>query len=358
LDYTFCVKYKELKRREMTRQTILPPEMRGVMKVSGYRGIGKTSLLIQADIPDNVCFLDFEAKGEGFHNQLHFGFYKSMTSNADGPDALYDVVTNTIKDLEQDKYTVCIIDNGSPLELALQASARRNTVEYCQEYGLNIKNVRAGRFGGLRSVVNYLVSDQICGKLHSKGIELIGITHHSATRWGAGGPIPNKKRIKGADRWMELSILSVILVPGDFPPVPSGIIEKEQLSTISFNQETMKFTQVRRLPRRMPLCTFERIQWYLDNPANLENPAEGEAIVEDEYAVFDEKLNREQITIMRLALEKDRRENGSSRSSNIPAVLSKSLSPKQVAIDMKKDGRSNLEIKNETGLSVPEILKL
>ena len=125
--------------------SILPPEVRGVVKITGYRGKGKTSFLSRADDPDLIAFLDFEHKGRGFHNQLGFGFYKDMVAGTKGPSELYDVVLDTIANLEQDRYTVAILDNGSPLELALQAGARRNTVEYCQEYGLNLKNVRAGR---------------------------------------------------------------------------------------------------------------------------------------------------------------------------------------------------------------------
>ena len=137
-------------------QSILSPEMRGVMFITGYRGIGKSFLAAQADAPDNIAFFDFENKGAGIHGQLNFGLYRALTQEATGgPPQLYDVAMDAFSNLEQDRYSVAILDNISPLELALQAGARRNVREYIQQYGLNLSNVMAGRFGGLKSVVNY-----------------------------------------------------------------------------------------------------------------------------------------------------------------------------------------------------------
>jgi hypothetical protein len=348
----------KIKRRKMTRQTILPPEMRGVMKVSGYRGVGKTSLLAQADIPDNVAFFDFENKGLGFHNQLNFGLYKAMSAR--DPDVLYQMTMDAFDELEQDRYTVAILDNGSPLELALQAGAARDIDECCRLYGLNKKNVLAGRMGGLRSVVNFLITDKICNKLHSKGINLIGVTHHIKPRWSSGGPIPNKMRIKGSDKWQELSILSVVLIPGEFSPIPTGLIQKEQLSTIKFDTEAMTFTQQRRLPYRMPKCTFAEIRRYLEEPANLDDPPVGEVIVNEEVDVFTDKFSKDQLTVMKLQLEQAKREAGEDVA---PVALGPNgkLHQEKVAkaTEMKKiNGRSNLEIAKETGLSIAEVVKL
>lgn len=342
----------------MINNSILPPEVRGVVKMTGYRGKGKTSFLIKADRPELTAFLDFEHKGRGFHNQLGFGFYKDMVAGTSGPNDLYDVVIETIAGLEPNRYTVAILDNCAPLELALQAGARRNTVEYCQEYGLNIRNVKRGAFGGLRSVVNYLISDQICSALHGKGIQMIGITHHIARKWGVGGIIPNKKRIKGADRWMELAILSLVIVEkGDFPPVPSAMVEKEQLSTIAFDEAAGEFVQQRRLPFRLPQCTWSAIKHYLEHPADLTHPGPGEAIVQEEFDVFSDRLSGEQIALMRLSLEKELRERkGSGGGEEVSNLLSK---PKPDPIlTLAQAGKSAAEIAKELGKPLPVVRRL
>ena len=322
--------------------SILPQEVTGLVKVTGYRGKGKTSFLIRAENPELIAFLDFEHKGKSFHNQLHFGFYRDLMV-VKNPLELYNYMMETINGLEQDRYTVAILDNCSELELALKAEAHRDIAKYCRLYGLNPKNAARGAFGGVNAVINFMIAGQICTALHGKGIQMIGVTHHIAKAWGAGGVIPNKKRIKGSDRWMDLAVLSLVIVEhGDFPPVPSAMVEKEQLCSIAFNEELGTFEQQRRLPFRLPKCTWAAIKEYLVHPADLDNPAPGEAIKQAEFDVFSDRLSNEQIAIMKLALEKQRREESDS-DGDVAAFLSKPKAPDPV-LALAEAGKSAEEI--------------
>jgi len=336
--------------------SILPPEMHGgVVKISGYRGRGKTSFAIGAERPALTLFMDYEHKGSGFHKQLNFGRYEDMVAGCSSPAEVFDKTMNVIKSLEQDRYTHAIIDNGSPLELALTAGARRNLGNYCQEYGINYKNALAGRFGGVKPIVNFFIADKICNALFGKGVKLISVTHHIGARWASGGPIPNKKRVKGYDRWMELAILSVVIMnKGDFPPVPSAMVEKEQLSRMGFNEQSGEYEQVRCLPLRLSRCTYPAIKSYLASPSNLDDPAPGEALVPSEFNVFSERLDKEQIALMRLQLEKQRREE---KDTEINLSVVDSGKAKQ-AKSLKAGGKSLPAIAKELGVTVAEVARM
>lgn len=294
-------------------QSILPPEMTGVMNIVGYRGIGKSWLASQADDPDNVCYLDYEEKAEGIHHQLGFGMYHSVYRDAlsngkTDPVALYNYTSSLITSLPKGRFTVAVLDNISPLELAMKAEVQSNPAKYAKEFALNQNNIQAGRFGGASAVVNFMITSRICMPLYAKGIKLVIATSHVKSKWSTGGPIPNKWNILGADRWQELSILTLILIPGEHAPIPAALVYKEQLGHISFNRELGQFDARRRLPERIPKCTFAEIIRYLREPANLSQPAHGEKASQAEIDKFSEELTSQQLEIVRMALKAQERE--------------------------------------------------
>jgi len=306
-----------------TRRTLVPEEMRGVVHITGQRGIGKSFFLAQMDFPDNILFIDYENKGESLDSQVKFGAYHAVTRGENTtPLDVYTKTMEIINSIEQDRYTIAILDNVSWLELALRAEANRNVERYVMDYNLNLKNVKSGRFGGLSSVVNFLISDKICNALHSKGVGVIAITSHVKPAWGASGIIPNKMRVKGADRWQELSVLSIILVPGDNPPIPSGLVMKEQLGSISiidpnklsdkdyemYQRGELGHNVTRRLPLRLPEATPQAIRYYLKHPANISEPEKGE-VPGPEKDIYSDKLSAEQLDYMRKALDFATRED-------------------------------------------------
>lgn len=348
-------------------QSVLPSEMRGVMTVTGPRGVGKSFLCAQADNPALMAFFDFEAKGEGIHNQLNFGTYRALTQEAKvgDPVDLYNITMDAFNTLPKDKYTVVVLDNISPLELAMNAEATRDAPRYAREFGLNLRNIVAARFGGSRAIVNFMISTRISNVLHAKGVRLVIATSHVGSMWGLAGPVPNKFRTKGADRWQELSILSLILVKGDRPPIPAALVQKEQLGTIRWDETLGEHIVSRRLPLRIPKCTFAEIRRYLAEPADLDNPAPGEVPTAEESDPFSETLSREQIAMQRMALESQQREEkGEDETMNVlqhpPEIELPEVDEELVERikSMHNGSASWADIAQELGLSIPQVMKL
>ena len=313
--------------------TILPPEMRGVMFITGYRGIGKSYLAAQADLPQNIAFFDFEQKGEGIDTNIGgFGLYRALTVEAkdDGSTVLYDHSMAAFNALPDQAYTVVVLDNVSPLEMSFNAEAVRNRNEYARRYGFQANFIRTGAWGQKGGVVNGMISN-LCTTLFGKGVKLVVATSHVKQRWSPGGvPIPGKFRYKGADRWQNLSILTLILGPGDNPPIPSAIVQKESSGNISINRNPspeeliamqrgeIGHTISRRLPKRLPEATFQKIRWYLSHPANFDDLAEDEQTKKSEVDAFDEKLSQEQLGYVTVATQAKMEEEKSRREPEAP----------------------------------------
>lgn len=291
-------------------QSIIPAEMRGVQKITGYRGKGKSYYVSTVEDPELTAFFDFEKKGEGIENQLHFGLYVPVTERASGGAlGVWDVFAREIRNLPQGKFTHVILDNTAPLETAMKAEAARNADKYARQFGMNADNIRANKYGGQSGVVNYMVSEEICNPLWAKGVKLISVTSHIKPRWQGGIQVANSYNIKGADRFDELSILTLIIVNGDVPPIPSALVYKEQLGEVHYNRELKKFSRQRRLPYRLPQALPEEIARYIREPADLNHPKAGELPSESELAPFREELSREQIALVFAEVEKAKQQN-------------------------------------------------
>jgi hypothetical protein len=286
-------------------KSIIPDVMQGVIFISGRRGYGKSWLASQVDAPNNVLFLDYDNKGEGIHNGLHFANYYNVSSMAAGGGsiAIYNTTIKLIASIEKDQYTTVILDNISQLEIALRVEAMRDIKGYAKEFGLNEKNIIDGKMGGVSTVVNPLVNNRICSPLYAKGIKVIVATSQATQAWSVNGPIRNKWNAKGADRWQDLSVLTLMLVPGDFPPTPSAIVQKEALGKITYNYETEEFNPQRYLPLRLPRATFGEIREYLKTPADLKNPKPGEIPTDAEMAAYSENFSQEQLGMIKLQME-------------------------------------------------------
>lgn len=282
------------------RPTLLPPELRGVGYFTGMRGVGKSMLAAQADRPDNVLFWDFEEKGAGIDAQLHFGRYVSMSGEASRrfgmevkPIDLMTIIREQIGLVEPARYTVAVIDNIEPLETAFYNEVKKHPLNY----GIAAGNANSGAFGGAWPGVNYLVSGLV-NQLYSKGIRFIIVTAHLKNVWAATGPIPNKFKPKGVERWHELSILSLVLVTGENAPIPSGLVQKEQLASTKFNEETGEIEIVRRVPLRIPKCTFREIRRYLNEPADINKPKSGERPSDEEMSPYNDRFSKDQLNYL------------------------------------------------------------
>ena len=350
------------------RQTILPPDLSGVMRITGSLGVGKSWLAEQADIPQNLIVFNYDKQVKP---HLPFGDYHNMLAEASRGNAecnpldLFDHTMGIVSKIKKDAFTVAIIDNCSPFEVAVKAEAIRHIDRYCNVFGLNKKNVLAGRYGGANSIMNYWITE-FTSALHSRGIQLIIVVSHIGNYWNQGVELPNKHTIKGGRKWDELSVLTLILMPGTQPPVPDAQVAKESLGEIEFPS---KFTtedlermmrgesghkMKGRLPKRIPQCTFQKIRWYLANPADIRNPADGEAIVEEEIKPFSKKLTNAQITFIHDALKVEQKKEADADKAL--KELTKELDPIGIkARELKAQGQSVPQIAKTLNITVREV---
>lgn len=299
--------------------SILHPEFRGVVFVAGQRGAGKTYFMAQAEDPELIAFFDLDSKGEGLHNQVNFGAYYPITTLAAGRGgvALWQEFQRAIMDLPTGKFTTAIIDNVSPLELGMNAEVMRDARGYAKRYGMVEQNIIGGQYGGGKGAVNYMIGEMITAPLQAKGVKLIQVSAHVKPDF----KVPGKFRVKGADRWNELSILTLIMTRPDTPPVPSAIIFKEALGRMIYSRETRQWEIMRRLPLRLSQATWVAVKNYLDHPADLRNPAPGEVPSQMESDAYSDELSREQLSYL---LESARAEAAVStlalQEATLPAV--------------------------------------
>ncbi len=337
-------------------QSILPKEMKGVMFISGYRGKGKTFLAAQADFPPNIAFFDFEDKGEGVHNQLGFGYYKALSQEKNNPLARGKLLLEEINSLPRNKFTVAIFDNIRPLEDALLTLVYDDVKHYANLYGKTAIAVSNDQYAAARGIGHELISDAVLKPLYDKGIKLIIATSHVKPVYNN----PGKMKVQGRDKWQELSILTLILVDGDEYPIPSAIVQKEQLGSLSIRDdytpeeiemimkgEMATHAVIRRLPYRISVATFDQLRWYLNNPPNLSNPAKGENLVEDEVQPFREQMSKEQISIQLLLLERQKKEDEELEVLQIALGNEVKSKLKQKAIALDSEGMSRKQILEE-----------
>lgn len=317
--------------------SILPAELHGVAYISGLRGVGKSFLASQADVPALMCYIDLEEKASAIHSMLKFGKYVSLTSEAarrNGatfkPLHLYDEIKRAFDAIELNTYTTLVIDNISPFEEALKSEVKRDPARY----NIDPKKAESGAYGGANPGVHYLVSGY-CNLAFSRGIRLVIAVSHVGNTWASGGIVPNKYRPKGVERWQELSVLSLVLIPGAFVPVPAALVQKEQLGSIRFNVETGEHEIQRRLPARLPKATFAEIRRYLREPADLVHPAEGEVPTDAERDPFSEKFSKEQLEYIKLSarIEARQGDDGGIVVQQDPKNLGEFLSRAQMPPD-------------------------
>ena len=293
-------------------KSILPADFNGVMDVTGAFGIGKTWLAVEADLPQNVVLFDYDhGKGAGLDAQLNLGLYMDMTKAVIGKPgaALWEHSMKVFSELPQDKFTVAVLDDATTLMKSCKVYVQSHAALYQTEYGIRSDFIERDTQGNARGIVNMEIS-KVINTLHNRGVRLVIVTHHLGAKYAAGVEVPNKFRIKGYKNWQQASILTIVLIPGDKPPTPAGLIRKEQLGAIAVNRDPSPeeldamlagesgHTKSRRLPFRMPECTFQKVRWYLRNPADLQKPAPGEEIRPAEVALYDESLSNEQIAFV------------------------------------------------------------
>lgn len=278
-------------------QSIIHPKLEGTLVlISGLHGLGKTTLAATLENPALTYMIDFDLKGRALAEELKMGGYISPEYVGSPEDydvsALAQWFVKTLSNIPKG-LTHLIIDNATWAESGLGYIVSQNP----QKYGVNSKNAREGGFGGVNPGITVLWSN-IFTFLQGQGIKLVTVVNHMSQPWVNGAPVANKYNVKGNKVFNQITSLGIILTPanperGGKPPIPSGLVIKEALSINKF--EDGKFSTVKVLPTRFPVCTWKAITGYFDKPANFSKPAPGEEWTQQEVNSYSEWLSPEQV---------------------------------------------------------------
>lgn len=250
--------------------SIIPPDVKHWILAAGFYGSGKTTFVTGIDAPQNVLFLDFEAKGENIAAQLGIENYfapiqDAMTLAGFGAQStlVFDRVKQIMEAIPSGRFTTLILDGLSILQDGMIEKVKANPLAY----GVGIENASTGKMGGAWPGVGKLLQ-AVANQARLKGIKVIGATAEVKAKWGAQGPILNKFEVKGQGDVHKMSILTVLMVPGlaENGGAPSALVLKEALAKFEWKDGRQVVTK--RIPMKLPLATMSEVYRYLREPAD------------------------------------------------------------------------------------------
>lgn len=289
--------------------SILPPEMRHMILITGFRGSGKTSFVLKLDHPDKLLMLDYESKGETLAAQMKLGGYFPIMSEIAGvygenfnPQVVYERTIQILRAVPENRFSTLILDNGEYLQVGC-AQLIKNNPPLAARYGIDPGNAISGAYGGAWPGVKYLISG-LFQLARSKGIRLIATTFQLKTAWdkNRGGPLFNQFKTTDVDVWHNQSVFTGVLVDPSpkYYPVPRMLVMKESLSEMKWNEELGETTQSRMLPPALPKATPAELYKYLkrETPLDMANLTEEEQVDSLELAPFKPSFSKEQLFLL------------------------------------------------------------
>lgn len=301
---------------ENKKDSILPADMDGLlMVITGLHGIGKTRLAAQAEAPQLVQFIDFDGKSGFLHQQLGFGDYVNLRAETVAKkgvmhspiDRLAALQTYVTDKKHNNKYTVTIIDNASPVQDALEAEVRRSP----NNYGIRADNAQSGKFGGPWKGVNHLMSN-VLDQLVLNGVRLTFVILHMKNKWTSQGPLDGTYAPQGSGIFDERTGLTLTLVEGPSyatERIPAGLVSRENIAKARWDPETKRVVYSHRLVmgQKIPRCTWEQILWFWENGVDAANLKDDQKWSNEEIDAYGNKLTSEQVRFLRaMAVNKAR----------------------------------------------------
>lgn len=280
-------------------ESIIPPDVKHLIFVTGHRGKGKTTFGLGVDDPNNILMLDYEAKGEGLAVPLGVGSYHSVLDDCVevfgfGYRAIhiYQRTKQILEAMPQGRFTTLLLDNGGILQDACRAEVERAP----RAYGVDPEKAFSGAYGGAWPGVKFILK-ALFHLARSKGIEVIVVTFQPTGAWKDGKPLFNKFKTTDVGVWHEMSVLTLVLVDGlpEHVPAPSALVIKEQLAALTWNKETRTMDVQRRLPLKLPLASPSEVYRYLREPADLRHPKPGETPEQGEVDQWSVTFSKDQL---------------------------------------------------------------
>jgi hypothetical protein len=240
--------------------------IQGVIVISGLPGTGKTIAAMTIARPSEQVVLDFDLKDEPRCKSLGIPYFRPSIDNLSNAtdydlEAILAWTQTAFKAIAEEGKkgrNTLIIDNGSPLEEALGYAVGKNPTKY----GVNPKNAQTGAYGGVNPGVAVLWQNTVKYFL-SNGFKRIIICMHMSQSWANGVPV-DKMKVKGNKALTQLSNLSVVLSKSNLPNhAPVGLIGKEALGMLRWDEPTNKYHICMALPPRMPEFGWDHVLSYM-----------------------------------------------------------------------------------------------
>jgi hypothetical protein len=130
-------------------------------------------------------------------------------------------------------------------------------------------------------------------------VKVVAVTFQLSEAWKDGKPLYGKYKTTNVSIWHELSIMSLVLVPGETePPAPAALVMKESTAKSKWNKETKRKETQRRLPFKLPVADMWHVYNYLEHPANFVDPPKNEILRPGELDPYLPTFGKEQLRII------------------------------------------------------------
>lgn len=309
--------------------------MAKLIVVTGARGTGKTQLAATYAPPsqvNRVFYHDSEKSANNVRDQfeahgLKFGHYVDLAARFSFSDdlmarineashgksgdlpwvtvaernALIDYYLFTLDDLDKKlvkgAYTVYVHDTLEKLEAGMAAWVEAHKRQ---------SGVTQTAYGKLWTEGVYPLYEQLIAAVEARGVEAIILTSHLRTPWENNRPVLGKIEPSAKKLLYRLSSLMLWLIheASNSDGAPAALVLKERMGTLAPDGGDT-WAQARKLPQRIPHCTWNDINRYVRDGCDLAHPAPGEVMTRAEEDMIGELLTDKQMELMILLEQKD-----------------------------------------------------
>jgi hypothetical protein len=313
----------------------------GIIQVTGESGAGKTTFGLDVGVPpEQIAFIDNDVKGEQDKRDIEstnhkLGFYVNLLQE-----------TEKMKEIETHVYCLGIIrekiaklkpavilwDTWTPFENTMYPWVLSHQKEFRDSYSamgvIKTGEIWQESFKYESAIMSELLS-------YSK---IVVLTCHLKQDRTTKTMIPNQKRPLIQSTHLRLWLRH----NPNGGALPIGLVLKRIAKRIIL--ENGNVSTVALLPRRIDPCTWEKINWYYDNPIGNSKPDKSETPDDYEISVLDGILTEDQKIAMRIAAKEE--------SSDDEA----SFDVKSIVEMKKKQGMSLPAIATELGMKLQDVI--